>query len=167
MSDTTTLTLHANHSKSMNGERDKTRWKRERQTAKVMQIVTARFRRAPRKASSFAVLGHLNDYLVPPTSSRTWLHWDQLENVVERLPEADQWTHYWTAEDEYRQLDHLLAATGHLPGTAAAEGRPLQGQPVSGNRTGPARGVRSLPGLRGPRTFPEPRRTSPQTDMSS
>ena len=107
VSETFTITLFVNHLKSMMGGREATHGKRVRQAAEVLEIVTARFGEEPRD-QSFVVLGDLNDYLDEATALEELAHWDQVENVVERLPEDEQWTHYYAQEDEYRQLDYLL-----------------------------------------------------------
>ncbi|MEU6666015.1 endonuclease/exonuclease/phosphatase family protein [Streptomyces sp. NPDC046727] len=111
----TPVTLFVNHFKSMLGGRAETREKRERQAAKVMDIVTDRFGHASPGDRPFVVLGDLNDYLDPGGGGDSGIeqvvNWDQVENVVARLPEDDQWTHYWDDGDEYRQLDYLLPST--------------------------------------------------------
>lgn len=111
VSQQTTLTLFVNHFKSMLGGRDNTRPKRERQSASVVQLVTDRFG-AQAGDHPFIVLGDLNDYLETdaqgPPGITELVEWDQVVNVVERLPEADRWTHYWKGGNEYRQLDYLL-----------------------------------------------------------
>ena len=35
--------------------------------------------------------------------SKSWL-----ENVIQRLPLEEQWTHYYARQQEYRQLDYIL-----------------------------------------------------------
>ncbi|MFI7498509.1 endonuclease/exonuclease/phosphatase family protein [Streptomyces sp. NPDC049687] len=111
VSDTETITLFVNHFKSMMGGRPETQGKRVRQAAQVMTIVTDRF--GPQPADRpFVVLGDLNDYLDDDSGIDALAHWDQVENVVERiLPETDQWTHYYAKKEEYRQLDYLLPST--------------------------------------------------------
>ncbi|CAM5639704.1 endonuclease/exonuclease/phosphatase family protein [Streptomyces pilosus] len=121
----TPVTLFVNHFKSMLGGRAETRAKRERQSAKVMEIVTDRFGQEP-GARPFAVLGDLNDYLEPDGNGSSGIDelvkWDQVHNVVTRLPAADQWTHYWSGGDEYRQLDYILLSASLAE--AAPEGLP-------------------------------------------
>ncbi|MFI9150432.1 endonuclease/exonuclease/phosphatase family protein [Streptomyces sp. NPDC053367] len=108
------VTLFVNHFKSMLGGRAETRPKRERQSAKVMEIVTDRFGREP-GAHPFVILGDLNDYLEPNGNGSSGIdelvNWDQVDNVVTRLPAEERWTHYWSGGDEYRQLDYLLLST--------------------------------------------------------
>ncbi|MFI0511056.1 endonuclease/exonuclease/phosphatase family protein [Streptomyces sp. WSLK1-5] len=109
---TTSVTLFVNHFKSMIGGRAQTRGKRERQAKQVMDIVTDRFGHEAPGDHPFVVLGDLNDYLEPDGDGSSGIDqlvtWAQIENVVARLPEEDQWTHYWDDADEYRQLDYLL-----------------------------------------------------------
>ncbi|MCX4696486.1 endonuclease/exonuclease/phosphatase family protein [Streptomyces sp. NBC_01408] len=107
-----TVTIYVNHFKSMEGGRSQTRALRERQSAKVMEIVTERFGQSSPGDSPFVILGDLNDYMETNGDGSPGIDelvgWDQVQNVVTRLPEGDQWTHYWATGDEYRQLDYLL-----------------------------------------------------------
>lgn len=109
-SKSTTVTLFVNHFKSMMGGRPETRGKRQRQAAKVEELVTGRFGSASPGDHPFVILGDLNDYLGPDGGSGIdgLVEWDQVENVVTRLPEADRWTHFFQEGKEYRQLDYLL-----------------------------------------------------------
>lgn len=138
VSDTVTITLFVNHFKSMMEGRKETSARRERQADQVRQIATARF---GRQAASrpFVVLGDLNDYLEPPSSLEDLAHWDQVENVVERLPENERWTHYWAGGDEYRQLDYLLPSTSlagriQRPPEIFRKGMPLRAIRYEGER---------------------------------
>lgn len=140
-SKSTTVTLFVNHLKSMSDGRPKTRGKRQRQAAKVKELVTGRFGSASPGDHPFVVLGDLNDYLGPDGSSGIdgLVEWDQLENVVTRLPEADQWTHFFGGGDQYRQLDYLLPSVSLAE--ASAESLPeilRKGMPLRATRyTGP------------------------------
>lgn len=99
-----------------------------------------------------------NDYLEPSSSIEDLVQWDQVDSVVERLPEDKQWTHCWARGDEYRQLDYLLPSTSlaariQQPPEIFRNGTPLraaryQRRAVPGNRAGQAQGVRSLPAHR-------------------
>jgi endonuclease/exonuclease/phosphatase family metal-dependent hydrolase len=140
----TPVTLFVNHFKSMRGGRAETRDKRERQARMVRDIVTARFGPAAPGDRPFVVLGDLNDYLDPDGSGGSGIEqvvkWDQVENVVARLPEDEQWTHYWDDGDEYRQLDYLLpsvslarAAPDALP-EILRKGLPLRAVKYTGPR---------------------------------
>lgn len=122
-----TVTLLVNHFKSMIGGRTQTRAKRERQAGKVMDIVTERFGHAVPGDHPFVILGDLNDYVEPNGDGSSGIDllvtWDQVENVVARLPEEEQWTHYWAGGDEYRQLDYLLPSRS-LAQAAAPDAAP-------------------------------------------
>ena len=100
------LTIYVNHFKSMMGGRAETSARRKVQAEKVRDIIKARFGTNPSKGS-WVVLGDLNDYLpskaLKPLTGNKWL-----ENVVERLPKEEQWTHWYDKENEYRQLDYIL-----------------------------------------------------------
>lgn len=117
----TTLTLFVNHLKSMLDKRDpangrrNTRQRRMLQARTVKKIVVDRFGKAAGR-KPFIVLGDLNDYLATDaqgsTGIRSLVRWDQVENVVERLPEDERWTHYFPGRgsllEGYRQLDYVL-----------------------------------------------------------
>ncbi|WP_327387964.1 endonuclease/exonuclease/phosphatase family protein [Streptomyces sp. NBC_01207] len=119
-----TVTIYVNHFKSMIGGRNQTRAKRERQSAKVMEIVTERFGQASPGDSPFVILGDLNDYMETNGDGSPGIDelvsWDQVQNVVTRLPLEDQWTHYWAAREEYRQLDYLLPSASLATATQGA-----------------------------------------------
>ncbi|MEW2077872.1 endonuclease/exonuclease/phosphatase family protein [Streptomyces sp. NPDC013433] len=137
----TTVTLFVNHFKSMMGGRPETRGKRLRQATKVKELVTGRFGSAAPGDHPFVVLGDLNDYLGPDGSSGIdgLVEWDQVENVVTRLPEADRWTHFFQGGDEYRQLDYLLPSSSLAENSAGAKPEILRkGMPLRAARyTGP------------------------------
>jgi predicted extracellular nuclease len=116
-----TLTLFVNHFKSMidrddpeNGRRN-TRERRAVQARAVKQIVTARFG-TNAGVHPFIILGDLNDYMECDDQGESGIgelvQWDQVVNVVDRLPEDERWTHYFKGrgalEPAYRQLDYLL-----------------------------------------------------------
>lgn len=100
------LTLYVNHFKSMMGGRDETSSRRKVQAEKVRDIIKARFGTDPSKGS-WIVLGDLNDYL-PGDALKPLIENDWIENVVERLPKDEQWTHWYDKGNEYRQLDYIL-----------------------------------------------------------
>ena len=118
------LHLLVNHFKSMldkkdpkNGRRN-TRARRELQSKTVKEIVTARFGNQAGK-NPFIVLGDLNDYLETDAAGSTGIAeivtWNQVENVVERRPAGDRWTHYFREKaaplkESYKQLDYLLVS---------------------------------------------------------
>ncbi len=111
------LCLYVNHFKSMIGGRDATKQRREMQVARVAEIIKERWEGRD-YAGNFIILGDLNDYEDDKTSLKALLEHPHLENLVNRLPETDRWTHYYADEDEYRQLDYLL------PSKALAQANP-------------------------------------------
>lgn len=117
------VTIFANHFKSMmdksdpsNGRRN-TRARRERQSEEVMKLTTARFGENAGD-HDFIVLGDLNDYLKSDSQGDTGIGdlvgWNQVVNVVDRLPKKDRWTHFYKGskdiddDDGYHQLDYVL-----------------------------------------------------------
>uniref|UniRef100_A0AAU2A453 Endonuclease/exonuclease/phosphatase family protein n=1 Tax=Streptomyces sp. NBC_00093 TaxID=2975649 RepID=A0AAU2A453_9ACTN len=138
---TRTVTLYVNHFKSMSGGRSETREKRVQQAAKVMELVTERFGRNPGD-SAFVVLGDLNDYLATDEEGTPGISdlvgWDQVENVVTRLPADEQWTHYYAKDDEYHQLDYLLPSASLAAATTVVPEIYRKGLPLRANKyTGP------------------------------
>jgi endonuclease/exonuclease/phosphatase family metal-dependent hydrolase len=126
------LTLFVNHLKSMldrndpkNGRKN-TRAKRVLQSKTVKELVTARFGTSP-GAHPWVVLGDLNDFLAPAQGTTTGIaelvNWDQVENVLDRLPEEERWTHFFdgapAGETRFRQLDYLLLSTSLAGATQA------------------------------------------------
>lgn len=126
------LTLFINHFKSMLDKsnpsqgRKNTRAKRVKQAAEVKKIVGARFGSSPGSAP-WAVLGDLNDFLGPgqgTTSGITGLvKWSEVENVVNRLPVAERFTHFFEnappGEPRLRQLDYILLSSSLARETSA------------------------------------------------
>lgn len=116
------LTLFINHFKSMldksdpkNGRKN-TRAKRVEQSEKVMEIVKSRFGENPGN-HLFIILGDLNDYLETDNQGtsgiKNLVEWDQIENVIDRLPKDERWTHYYkghqnSGDAAYKQLDYIL-----------------------------------------------------------
>jgi endonuclease/exonuclease/phosphatase family metal-dependent hydrolase len=122
------LTLFVNHLKSMldqsdpeNGRKN-TRERRLRQAQQVRKIVEDRFGTSAGD-SPWIVLGDLNDYLADGEGTTTSLTelalWDQAENVIDRLPEKERWTHFFDRRNEVRQLDYLLLSKSLAGATAA------------------------------------------------
>ena len=108
------LTLFVNHLKSMMEGRAATRARRQLQARQVRKIVAQRFG-ANAGEHPFAIVGDLNDYPETDSQGRSGiaelLDWDQVDNVVERLPVNERWTHYYKTEKAYRQLDYVLLST--------------------------------------------------------
>jgi endonuclease/exonuclease/phosphatase family metal-dependent hydrolase len=115
------IRLFINHLKSMadfddpcNGRRN-TRPRRIIQVKRTKEIILDEF---PQGEGNFAILGDLNDY--PSTDSQgetslgELLNWDKVENVIDRLPDEERWTHYYKGNPQcnfpktYKQLDYIL-----------------------------------------------------------
>ena len=108
-----TVPIFVNHLKSMIGGRAQTKARRASQCAGILAILKERFGKNFGQ-SDFVVLGDMNDYMEPGRQSesgiRDLLKSDQMENVVDRLPEAERWTHFYSRSKEYRQLDYILVS---------------------------------------------------------
>lgn len=115
------LRLFVNHFKSMfdkndqcNGRSNSHR-KRQIQAERVKELVLEEF---PNGEGDFAILGDLNDYLETDSQGDTAIdkivNWKMVENLVERLPTDDRWTHYYEGNSRcgfpkaYKQLDYIL-----------------------------------------------------------
>jgi endonuclease/exonuclease/phosphatase family metal-dependent hydrolase len=135
------VSLFVNHFKSMIGGRAQTRERRMIQARTVKTIVEKRFGSRAGE-SPFLILGDLNDY---PESDRHGpsgigeiILWDQVENVIGRLPEGERWTHYYKGDEAYRQLDYILvsnALTNRVKSVAVERrGMPLRARRYEGAR---------------------------------
>ena len=100
------LPIFVNHFKSMMGGREKTMARRKMQAERVVAILNARFNNNP-GGTPWVVLGDLNDY-VPSSGLDPLLNQPWLENVLQRLPLDEQWTHFYAKQKEYHQLDYIL-----------------------------------------------------------
>lgn len=150
------LTVYVNHFKSMRAEeggdpcrgREQTRAKRMRQASAVRAIIEARFGQDAGDAP-FLVMGDFNDAPSDDAQGRCGvdplLRWDQVENVVERLPERERWTHFWRGDRRcnlphaYHQLDYLLlsrrlARAAPNPPRIERRGQPLRARDHAGPR---------------------------------
>eukprot|EP01080_Neovahlkampfia_damariscottae_P007226 gene7226-11541_t len=101
------LFLYINHFTSMMKGRDSTKHRRKCQVDKVASIIDTEWKKKKYKGD-FIVMGDFNDYEDDNTSLNSLLSHPQLENVVKRLPEKKQWTHYYKGDDNYHQLDYIL-----------------------------------------------------------
>ncbi len=114
----TILPVFVNHFKSMVGGRAQTMARRKVQAEAVVRILKERFGQDPGRAP-WVVLGDLNDYLpsagLSPLIGQLWI-----ENVLERLPEQERWTHYYDGRREYKQLDYLLLSKALARGNSKA-----------------------------------------------
>ncbi len=132
------LTLYANHFKSMMEGRDATRARRQEQAERVAAIVDARWKKSGYKGN-FVVLGDLNDYPEGKTALASLLDHKGLSNVLTRLPQSEQWTHYYAGGNSYSQLDYLLLSKGLAQANAGKPmvmrgGLPWRAQRVTGER---------------------------------
>ncbi len=101
------LTLFVNHFKSMLGGRDSTMARRKIQAERVVEIVKNKFGNNPGN-ENFIIMGDLNDYL-PSEGLQPLLEQPWLENVVAtRIPDGNNWTHWFEKEKSVSQLDYLL-----------------------------------------------------------
>jgi endonuclease/exonuclease/phosphatase family metal-dependent hydrolase len=96
----------------------------------VKELVTARFGDSLGSAP-FVVCGDFNDYLGPGQGTTDGIadlvKWEAVENVVDRLPEAERWTHFYetkkTPDDRpeaYKQIDYLLVSSALAQAAKAA-----------------------------------------------
>jgi predicted extracellular nuclease len=115
------LRLFINHFKSMFEKADpchgrkNSREKRLIQAKRVKDIVLDEF---PDGEGNYAILGDLNDYLKSDSQGATAIgqlvNWNKVENIINRLPAEEQWTHYYKGSSKcgfpktYRQLDYIL-----------------------------------------------------------
>jgi len=125
-----TLHMYVNHFKSMAGGREETRAKRLEQSKRVAAMLE-RDHGADLGGHYVLVCGDFNDYEDDDAGTLALIQNPLLENVVRtRLPEAEQWTHFFAKEKSYTQLDYLLLS---LALSEASKGvRPIierRGQP--------------------------------------
>lgn len=111
------LSLFICHFKSMSGGRDKTIPVRQAEAAAVRHIIELAFPN-PDEAD-WVVAGDLNDYTMDLDGNSVASH--GLEplfdggfsvNLVDNLPAAGRWTHYYPTDRSFHQLDYLLASPG-------------------------------------------------------
>ena len=104
-----TLHMYVNHFKSMaGGGREGTRAKRVEQSQRVVAMLERDHGR-DLGGSYVVVCGDFNDYEDDDAGTLALIRNPLLENVVRtRLPEAEQWTHFFAKEKSYTQLDYLL-----------------------------------------------------------
>ena len=115
------IRIFVNHFKSMydkddpcNG-RNNSMKERSRQAQRVKEIVSERF---PGGDDVYAILGDFNDYLETDSQGmsaiKDLVRWDNVVDVIERLPTEERWTIYFEGNDQcgqaatYKQLDFIL-----------------------------------------------------------
>jgi hypothetical protein len=66
------------------------------------------------------------------------INWNQVESVIERLPAAERWTHYYKGKQAYHQLDYILVSDVLRPRVRGVEieraGLPLRAKRYEGRR---------------------------------
>jgi predicted extracellular nuclease len=126
----------------MMGGRANTRARRVVQVEETLRIIKGRFGRSAGR-EPFVVLGDFNDYMQTDGEGEPAIgpivEWSQVENVVKRLPEEEQWTHYYDDRDKYSQLDYLLpskalAETSADPPEIVRKGLPRRAKRYTGPR---------------------------------
>ncbi len=139
-----TIALFINHFKSMLDRkqpcrgREVTRQKRLMQSEAVKKIVVDRFGKNPGN-HPFIILGDFNDYLETDkqgaTAIASLVNWNQVENVVDRLPQQDRWTHFWKGNSScgipasYHQIDYILLSKSLAKGSSALPTIERRGMP--------------------------------------
>ncbi|MGD8564147.1 MAG: endonuclease/exonuclease/phosphatase family protein [Desulfarculaceae bacterium] len=132
------LVLYVNHLKSMMGGRSQTKPKRQKQAKRVAKLIRDQWA-SQGYQGNYVVLGDLNDYPGQGTALNSLLNHPGLENVVKRLPQDEQWTHYYAKKKQYTQLDYLLLspslaqANPGLPGVMR-KGLPKRAVKYTGKR---------------------------------
>lgn len=136
------LTLYVQHFKSMLGGRAQTAGRRRLQARTVKKIITERFGDNA-GGHRFIVCGDFNDYMTTDDQGEPAIgdlvEWDQVDNVINRLPGEERWTHYFKGRDHYSQLDYLLvsrslAAANPGPPEIMRKGLPLRAARYTGER---------------------------------
>jgi endonuclease/exonuclease/phosphatase family metal-dependent hydrolase len=132
------LILYINHFKSMMEGRTETHARRKEQVDRVAAIVDERWQ-AKKYKGNFVVLGDFNDYPEGNTALAALIQHPGLENVVKRLPQEDQWTHFYSDSNEYKQLDFILlskslAKMNPSPPGIMRKGLPLRAKKYTGSR---------------------------------
>ena len=132
------LTIFNNHFKSMIRTREETKERRELQVKRVAEIITGLYSQNNYK-DNFAVLGDFNDYPDGDTALTALLQHPGLVNAMERIPDADRWTHFWAGGNKYSQLDFILlgkelAQTNTNAPEIIRKGMPWRAEKYTGER---------------------------------
>jgi endonuclease/exonuclease/phosphatase family metal-dependent hydrolase len=127
------LVIYVNHFKSMMDGRAATRARRIQQAERVAAIIQERWQ-VQNFEGNYVVMGDLNDYPEGSTSLGALLDHPGLVNVVRRLPEGEQWTHYFAGANEYRQLDYIFLSSSLANLNPAAPGIMRMGLPYRAER---------------------------------
>jgi endonuclease/exonuclease/phosphatase family metal-dependent hydrolase len=132
------LILYINHFKSMMEGRAETHNRRKEQVDRVTTIIDERWKANGYKGN-FVVLGDFNDYPETDTALTSLIQHPGLENVVKRMPQEDQWTHFYSGKKEYKQLDFILlskslAQMNQNPPGIMRKGLPYRAKKYNGPR---------------------------------
>jgi endonuclease/exonuclease/phosphatase family metal-dependent hydrolase len=101
------ITLMVNHFKSMIYTRKDTKERRQAQVERVAEIIDERFKGNDYE-DHFIVLGDFNDYIKGDTALKALINHTKLHNITKGEDENDCFTHFYSKENEYRQLDFIL-----------------------------------------------------------
>ncbi len=107
------LTLFVNHLKSKYtkrgtpAEKKKASEKRLAQAKRVAELVRGRFPGSVFSSERFVVLGDFNDTPDSP-NLKPLVQELGLENIIDRLPEDERWTHWWHSKNVVSQIDYIL-----------------------------------------------------------
>ncbi len=123
------------HFKSMSGGRDDTMAVRRAEAAAVRRIIEEKW--ADHADRDWIIVGDLNDYVeeagaAVPSGLDPLFEGGFSANLVANLPAADRWTHFYTGDRSFHQLDYILASPGlsaKNPGVQPAiirEGQPYR-----------------------------------------
>jgi endonuclease/exonuclease/phosphatase family metal-dependent hydrolase len=110
-----TLVLFVCHFKSLSGGRDQTRCVREAEAKAVRRIIEDEFK-AKVAQSNWLIVGDLNDYTRheghadPNHALKPLLQGGFSVNLLDHVPEAQRWTHYYSQDRTKHQLDYILAS---------------------------------------------------------
>jgi predicted extracellular nuclease len=91
--------------------------------------------------ADFVVVGDMNDYIEPglehESALRILSQTGEMENVLDRLPAAERWTHYYNGDGSYHQLDYIFISRSLAQKNPSAVPRvERRGQPLRVNRPG-------------------------------
>ncbi len=99
------------HFKSMSGGRAETRCVREAEAKAVRRIIAENF--DDHANADWLIVGDLNDYITEQGHGLGPLFEDGFSfNLLERMPAAERWTHYYAGDDSKHQIDYILASPG-------------------------------------------------------
>ncbi len=134
------LPIFVCHFKSMMGGREQTRPIRSAEAREVREIIEERF--DDPASSDWVVVGDLNDYTETDGEADAGHGLGPLlddgfsVDLVKRIAEPrDRWTHFFSSENSYHQLDYILASPSLAQkNTSAVPRMVLKGQPYRAER---------------------------------